>query len=266
MKSKILLLLTVIASFLSISQAHAQYPVSVVADPIAVANQAQTMTQWLNSLQDLETQINQFNQQIQIAQTVEGYIGNPAQAAQAMELQLLDATHLTQSVGQLTSDLTQTVNGAEALENSGSQLFTSVTKLTPAGFNMNFDPSHFLPFSAIQNQSTNVGNVIKSAVSQIQSLQQQKATTLAQVQTAPDQATVQKLSAQASAIDGQIAALGQQQQSSTDQIITQNISNQNDKEMKAQAANEAANHEMNVSVQNFMQWQGQISGSTTDFQ
>jgi hypothetical protein len=77
---------------------------------------------------------------------------------------------------------------------------------------------------------------------------------------------VQKLSAQASAIDGQIAALGQQQQTSTDQIVTQNISNQNDKEMKAQAANEAADHEMNVSVQNFMQWQGQISGSTTDFQ
>jgi hypothetical protein len=266
MKTTILLLLTAIASLLSISQAHAQYPVSVVADPIAVANQAQTMTQWLNSLQDLETQINQFNQQIQIAQTVEGYIGNPSQAAQSMGLQLLNANQLTKSVGQLTSELDQGVNGAQALANSGSQLFTAVPGTTPAGFTMNFDPSHFLTYSAIQNQNSNVGNVIQSALSQIQALQQQKATTLAQIQSAPDQSTVQKLSAQASAIDGQIAALGQQQQTSTDQIVTQNISNQNDKEMKAQAANEAADHEMNVSVQNFMQWQGQISGSTTDFQ
>jgi hypothetical protein len=265
MKIKLLILIVTV-SLLLVPKAQAQYPVAVVADPIAVVNQAQTMTQWLSSLQDLETQINQFNQQIQIAQTVEGYIGNPAQAAQSMELQLLNSTGLTQSVGQLTSTLNQTVDGAKALENSGSQLFSSVANQTPAGFSMKFDPSHFTTYSAIQNQNTNVGNVIQGTVSQIQALQQQKATTLAQIQSAPDQSTVQKLSAQANAIDGQIAALGQQQQTSTDQAVTQNIANQNDKEMKAQAANEAADHETNVSVQNFMQWQGQISGSTTDFQ
>ena len=131
---------------------------------------------------------------------------------------------------------------------------------------MSFDPSHFIPYSAIQNQSANVSNVIKNTASLIQGLQQQKAATLAQIQAAPDQSTVQKLTAQINGIDGQIAALGQQQQTSTDQIVTQNIANQNDKEMKAQAANEAADHEMNVSTQNFMQWQGQITGSTTDFQ
>ena len=83
--------------------------------------------------------------------------------------------------------------------------------------------------------------------------------------SAPDQSTVQKLTAQAAAIDGQIAALGQQQQTATDQIVTQNISNQNDQQMKAQAANQAADHEMNVSLQNFMQWEGQISSDRTDF-
>jgi hypothetical protein len=265
MKIKLLILIVAV-SLLFVPKAHAQYPVSVVADPIAVANQAQTMTQWLSSLQDLETQINQFNQQIQIAQTVESYMGNPAQAAQSMSLQLLNSTGLSKSVGQLTSTLNQTVNGAQALGNSGSQLFSPVANQTPAGLSMNFDPSHFTTYSALQNQNSNVGNVIQNTVSQIQALQQQKATTLTQIQSAADQSTVQKLSAQANAIDGQIAALGQQQQASTDQIVTQNIANQNDKAMKAQAANEAADHEMNVSVQNFMQWQGQITGSPTDFQ
>ena len=70
---------------------------------------------------------------------------------------------------------------------------------------------------------------------------------------------------QANAIDGQIASLGQQQQTATDQIVTQNISNQNDQQMKAQAANQAADHEMNVSLQNFMQWEGQISSDRTEF-
>ncbi len=183
-----------------------------------------------------------------------------------MGLQLLDATQLTQSVGQLTSSLDQTVNGAKALENSGSQLFSAVPNQTPGGFSMNFDPSHFTTYSAIQNQTTNVGNVIQNTVSQIKVLLDQKATTLSQIQSAPDQSTVQKLTAQANAIDGQVASLGQQQQASTDQIITQDISDQNDKEMKAQAANEAADHETNVSVQNFMQWSGQITSDRSDFQ
>jgi conjugal transfer/entry exclusion protein len=265
MKTK-LLLLTVIVSLLFVPKAHAQYPVAVVEDPIAQINHAEDITKWVQSIDDLNTQIQQFQQDIQIAQTVEGYIGNPAQAAQAMELQLLDSTGLTQSVGQLTSALNQTVDGAMALENSGSQLFNSVSSLTPEGLKMSFDPSHFIPYSAIQNQSANVSTVIKNTASLIHGLQQQKATTLAQIQAAPDQSTVQKLTAQINGIDGQIAALGQQQQTSTDQIVTQNIANQNDKEMKAQAANEAADHEMSVSTQNFMQWQGQISGSTTDFQ
>lgn len=263
---KIKLLLITVVSFLLLPNAHAQYAVSVVADPIEQADHAQDITEWLSSLQDLETQINQFNQQIQIAQTVEGYVGNPAQAAQAMGLQLLNSTSLTQSVGQLTSALNQTVNGSAALENSGSQLFSPVSNQTPDGFPINFDPSHFTTYSAIQNQNANVGAVIQNTTSQIQALQQQKAETLAQIQSAPDQSTVLKLTVQENAIDGQIAALGQQQQTSTDQIMTQNISNQNDKEMKAQAANEAADHEMNVSIQNFMQWSGQITNDKTDFQ
>ena len=265
MKIKLLIIIAIV-SLLFVPKAQAQYPVSVVADPIAVVNHVEDISKWLESIQALNTQIQQFQQQIQIAQTVESYVGNPAQAAQSMGLQLLNSTGLTQSVGQLTSALNQTVDGAKALENSGSQLFTGVPNQTPAGLSMNFDPSHFTTYSAIQTQNANVGSVIKSTISQIQALQQQKATTLAQIQSAPDQSTVQKLTAQANAIDGQIAALGQQQQTSTDQIITQDIANQNDKAMKAQAANEAADHEMNVSTQNFMQWSGQITSDRTDFQ
>jgi hypothetical protein len=264
MKIKILPLILLLIAF--VLPARAQYPVTVVADPIESADHVQDLAQWAQSIQDLETQINQFNQQIQIAQTVESYVGNPAAAAQAMSLQLLGATGLSQSIGQLSSAINQTVDGAKALENTGSQLFSAVSNQTPGGFSMTFNPSQFLSFSAIQNQNANVGNVIQSTVSQIQSLQQQKAATLAQIQTAPDQSTVQKLTAQANAIDGQIAALGQQQQTATDQVVTQQISNQNDIKMKAQAANQAADHEMNVSLQNFMQWEGQVSSDRTDFQ
>ena len=262
MKTRFLLFLLLVIGFAPL--AHAQYPVSVVADPIAVENEVQQIAKWTESIGVLNQQLQQLQQTLQVAQTVKGYIGDPAAAAQAMGLQLL-GPQLSQSVGQLTSSLNQTVSGAMALENSGSQLFSPIDLKTPSGFSMNFDSSQFKPFAAIQSQNTNVTNVVQDTVSRIAALQQQKATTLAQIQSAPDQSTVQKLTAQAAAIDGQIAALGQQQQTATDQIVTQSISNQNDQQMKAQAANQAADHELNVSLQNFMQWEGQVSSDRTEF-
>jgi hypothetical protein len=262
MKTKFILVLLLLAGLSPL--ARAQYPVSVVADPIAVQNEVAQIAKWTESIATLNQQLTQMQQYVALAQQVKGYIGDPAAAAQAMGLQLL-GPQLSQSVGQLTSTITQTVDGAKALENSGSQLFTPIDFKTPSGLTMNFDPSQFKAFAAIQNQDSNVGTVIQDTVSRITALQQQKATTLAQIQAAPDQSTVQKLTAQANAIDGQVAQLGQQQQTATDQIVTQNISNQNDQQMKAQAANQAADHELNVSLQNFMQWEGQISSDRTEF-
>jgi hypothetical protein len=262
MKITLLLLLSL---FVFAPVARAQYPVVVVGDPIAVQNEVAQIAKWVESIGVLNQQLTQLQQDVQIAQTVKGYIGDPAAAAQAMELQLLGSTQLGQSVGQLTSALNQTVNGAKALENSGSQLFSSVPSTTPSGLTMNFNPSQFLSFSAVQNQNANVTSVVQDTVSRIAGLQQQKAATLAQIQSAPDQSTVQKLTAQVNGIDGQIAALGQQQQTATDQIVTQSISNHNDQQMKSQAANQAADHELSVSLQNLMQWEGQITSDRTEF-
>jgi hypothetical protein len=263
MKTTFLLLLALLVSLAPL--AHAQEAVVVAADPVAVANEAEELTQWANSIATLNQQLQQLQQTVALGQQLNSFIGNPAAAAQAMGLQLLNSSQLGQSVGQLTLALNQTVNGATALENSGSALFSSVPTTTPGGFSMTFNPSQFLPFSAIQNQNANVGTVVQDTTSSIAALQQQKAATLVQIQSAPDQSTVQKLTAQLNGIDGQIAALGQQQQTATDQIVTQNISNQNDQQMKAQAANQAADTELNVSLQNFMQWEGQITSDRTDY-
>ncbi len=240
--------------------ARAQYAVAVVSDPIAQANHIDDLAKWTQSIATLNQQLQQMQQSLALAQQMKAVVGNPAAIASSMQ-----SLGISPPVGQLTSALNQTVNGATALKNSGSQLFSSVPTTTPGGLTMTFNPSQFLPFSAIQNQNANVANVVQSTTSQIASLQQQKAMTLAQIQAAPDQSTVQKLTAQATAIDGQIASLGQQQQTATDQIVTQNIANQNDQQMKAQAANQAADHELNVSLQNFMQWEGQISSDRTEF-
>ena len=262
MKTKFLLFLILLIGLAPL--ARAQYPVSVVADPIAVQNEVEQIAKWTESISTLNQQLQQMQQYVQLAQTVKGYIGDPAAAAQAMGLQLL-GPQLSQSVGQLTSTLDQTVDGAMALENSGSQLFTPIDFKTPSGLAMTFNADLFKSFAAIQNQNANVTSVVQDTVSRIAALQQQKASTLAQIQSAVDQSTVQKLTAQAAAIDGQVAALGQQQQTATDQVVTQNIANQNDQQMKAQAANQSADHELNVSLQNFMQWEGQITSDRTDF-
>jgi hypothetical protein len=157
MKTTFLLFIILLVGFAPL--ARAQYPVSVVADPIAVENEVQQIAKWTESIGVLNQQL----QHLQVAQTVKGYIGDPAAAAQAMGLQLL-GPQLSQSVGQLTSALNQTVDGAQALENSGSQLFSPIDLKTPSGFSMNFDSSQFKPFAAIQNQTANVTNVVQDTV------------------------------------------------------------------------------------------------------
>jgi hypothetical protein len=178
MKTSLLLLLSLLM-FAPLAQA--QYSVVVVADPTAVANEAQELTQWANSIATLNQQLQQLQQYVQLAQTMKGYIGDPAAAAGALQLQLLGGSQLSQSVGQLTSSLTQTVNGAKALENSGSSLFSAVPTTTPSGLSMTFNPFQFTQFSAIQNQNANVASVVQDTTSRIAALQEQKATTLAQI-------------------------------------------------------------------------------------
>ena len=145
MKTKLLSLILV-ASLFVVPRAQAQYAVAVVSDPIAQANHAEDIAQWLNSIQALNTQIQQFQQQIQIGQTVESYIGNPAQAASSMQLQLLNPTGLSQSVGQLTSALNQTVDGAKALE--AAEKFADEPNL-PADFHRTYAPNNFAGAEAI---------------------------------------------------------------------------------------------------------------------
>jgi hypothetical protein len=260
MKTKILLFFLILVALAPF--ARAQYPVSVVADPIAVENEIEQIAKWTESIGVLNQQLTQLQQTVTLAQQMKAVVGNPSSIASSMQLTSLGSS---QAVGQLTSALNQTVSGATALTNSGSQLFTAVPTSTPGGLTMSYVSDQFKPYAAIQSQNTNVSSVVQDTVTRIATLQQQKAATLAQIQSAPDQSTVQKLSAQAAAIDGQIASLGQQQQTATDQIVTQSISNQNDQTMKAQAANQAADHELNVSLQNFSQWEGQVSSDRTDF-
>ena len=55
MKTRFLLFLLVVIGFAPL--AHAQYPVSVVADPIAVENEVQQIAKWTESIGVLNQQL-----------------------------------------------------------------------------------------------------------------------------------------------------------------------------------------------------------------
>lgn len=262
---KIHLLLTLSFVFLSAQLLQAQYAVTVVSDPVATQNHLEELAKWNDSIQTLNQQLQQMQQTVQLTQQMKSVVGNPAAAAQAMQLQILGSSQLSQSTGVLTSNLNQIANGAIALKNNGSSLFSPVDSKTPGGFSMSFTADQFKSFDSIQKHDDNVNTVTTDTTSRIAALEQQKAATLAQIQAAPDQSTVQKLTAQLGAIDGQISALGQQQQTATNQLVSQSIANENDRAMKAQAANQAADHEMNISLQNFMQWEGHVTSDRSEF-
>ncbi len=248
-----------------LGRAEAQYSVAVVADPIAQLAHSDDMAQWATSIQALNTQINQFNQQIQQLQNVQSYIGNPSAAAGSMNLSLLGGSSLSSSVNQLSSSINQTVSGAQALTNTSGGLYSVTSQQTPSGLSATLNNDLFKPFAAIQQQAQNVTGVISDTLSRITQLQQDKAATLAQIQSSTNQSEVQKLQAKVNSIDGQIADLNNQQGTAQAQLVTQNISNQNDRQMKAAAANQAADQEMSTSLDNYSQWQEQVTPSHSDF-
>lgn len=265
MKLSFSLSLALIVAAILASPSSAQYSVVVVGDPIAQANHGEDIAKWMESIQKLNTQIDQMNQYIQIAQQVKGYIGDPASAANVIGLDLLGANLMGGSTGQLTSALNQTASGMQALQNNGQGLFRSIPTTTPGGFNMTYNTDVLKPFAAIQNQTQNTEKVIADTTSRIKQLEQEKAATLAQLKSASSDAETQKLQAKLAAIDGEIASLNGQQATATDQVITQDIANRNDRELKAQAATQAADRELSLSLENYMQWQGKVSPSRTPY-
>lgn len=244
---------------------HAQYSVVVVGDPIAQANHAEDIAKWMQSIQALNTQIDQMNQSIQIAQQVKGIMGDPASAGNLLGLNLLGNGTMGSSVGQLSSSLNQAVSGVQALVNNGQGLFQPVPTTTPGGFSITYNTDMLKPFAAIQSQTQNTANVTADTTARIKQLEQDKAATLAQLKTATTDAETQKLQAKIAAIDGEIAALNGQQSTAANQIITQDIANRNDAELKAQAASQAADHELSTTLDNYMQWQGKITNSRTPY-
>ena len=83
MKTKFLLFVFSLLMFAPL--AHAQYPVTVVADPIAVANEAEELTQWANSIATLNQQLQQLQQYVALAQQMKAVVGNPASIASSMK-------------------------------------------------------------------------------------------------------------------------------------------------------------------------------------
>jgi hypothetical protein len=68
MKTKFLFFLILLVGIAPL--ARAQYPVSVVADPIAVQNEVEQIAKWTESIGVLNQQLQQLQQTLQVAQTV----------------------------------------------------------------------------------------------------------------------------------------------------------------------------------------------------
>jgi hypothetical protein len=96
-------------------------------------------------------------------------------------------------------------------------------------------------------------------------LKQEKARTLTQIRQATDQSTVQKLSAKINALDGEIASLGQQQTTASQQLMAQDIANRNEMERQELAVSQAADKELSLSITNYSRWQGKISSGRQPF-
>ncbi|PTX91871.1 hypothetical protein DB346_23195 [Verrucomicrobia bacterium LW23] len=260
------ILLSAFAAFVMLAvPARAQMSVAIVADPMADLRHIQDLAQWSESIARLNQQIQQMQQYIELATTMKNVVGDPASAIDLIGLDGLGTGDLTRSIGQLTGEITNLADGAMALADSGQGLFSPIEFKTPGGFDMEFDTSMFRRFGAVQQHGVNLNAVIDDTSRRMERLKQEKATTLSQIKMATDQSSVQKLSAKINALDGEIAALGHQQTTASQQLMAQEIANRNDMERQQLAASQAADKELTLSITNYSRWQGRITAGRQPF-
>lgn len=234
MKKNLLLILAVTA--LSVMPGTAQ---EVVIDPTSIAldtvDQATNYVQYaateLNTLNQYTQQVLQYEKQIQQYETqVQSLLqqGNPAALLNLAGLSDLSnligsGAQVYKSALQLDGSIQQIQGGVLQLANvQPPQIFAqfqngygvlngiSATGTTSAGNSFNRDPQSYVYPAAAANAANSYGQTVASIGQQQQTLAAQIQTTLANIQSAPDDATVQKYAALLQAQNAEMQLLGQQ--------------------------------------------------------
>jgi hypothetical protein len=221
------------------TRAFAQIPVTDAASILQQQlSTAETIAQWVQSIAQLKTQVDQLNQQISIQGDIRSWAGNPSAVAVNVDISTLGAGSVTQTYGQSQAAIVNVPDSLGSLNNTSSGAYRTLEDTDLNGNSVQHDALTYRRYAVLDAQQQNYQQVVSSTNARQQQLQQDLAATLIALKNASTAAEVQKQSAKINALNGQLAALGATRRDQADQVAAQKAANDSRKEEEDMAAAE----------------------------
>jgi hypothetical protein len=219
--------------------ASAQIPVTDIAN---LANnqvaQAANIAKWVESINNLRTQIDQLNRQINIQDDIRRWSGNPAGAG--VGLDVLGEGDLVREYGRGRSAVLGLVRSLDSLKNTGSGNYRAISDLDLDGGEIQRDSLAYRRYAVLDATQANSEQVAEETKARETELQEEIALTLEDLKAAPTDAETQKLAAKLTALNGQLAQVEAARKREVDAVALQKIANDARLEQERLAAAELA--------------------------
>lgn len=248
--------LTVCAVLMLIVASRAQIPVTDVAN-LANNRAAQTanIAKWVESINNLRTQIDQLNQQINIQDDIRRWTGDPTNASAKVVLDGLGEQDLARDYGRTRSAVLGLVRSLDSLQNTADGNYRAISNLDLDGNALQRDSLAYRRYAALDAMQANADEVSVATKVREQHLQTEIALTLEEMRAAPTDAEVQKLAAKLTALNGQLTQVEAARRREVDAVALQKWANDSRLEQERLAAAELSakdDHLANQRVTAFM--------------
>jgi len=236
---------------------RAQIPVTDVANLMnnEVAH-LENIAKWVESIEQLKTQITQLKEQVSIQSDLRKWAGNPGSATLA--LNTLGLNELSQAYGKSKEAILTTTASLESLTSTDKGMYRPLAVLDLGGEEMKYDENTFRRYSILDAKKANAEEVAETTGERVRVLQEEVGTTLLSLNAASTEAETQKEAAKLTALNGQLAQVETERKRKVDEVLLQKISNDARLEEERLAAAQAEAKDAYIANQKASDYFGKI--------
>jgi len=221
--------------------ALAQIPVTDVANlAVNQASQTANLAKWVESINNLRTQIDQLNRQINIQDDIRRWSGNPVEAGAKVVLEGLGQKDLVRDYGKGKRAILGLVGSLDSLKRTADGSYRAISNVDLDGNELKRDPLTYRRYAVLDATQANTEQVAEETRTREQELQTEIALTLEELKDAPTEAETQKLLAKLTALNGQLVQVESARRREVDAVALQKIANDARLEQERIAAAELA--------------------------
>lgn len=229
------------------------------------ANHLEILRQWADQLEKLNRQLRQLEEQLAVQQRIRDVIGDPSAAGVGVVLRELGQDELARTYGETLRAAWRLSNAIDSLRRTSEGLYRKLDDRTVFGREFTRQGDLYRRYAAVERQADSMAEVQMQADSRAVALQNDIATTLEQLRTAPTQAEVDKLAAKLGALNAQLGHVAAVRAGESAKLQAQQILNENQAAKERQDLLERQLAEERQSLSVMRDWQEAVKVTPTRY-